>query len=222
MSRKRTKRKRDLPSWLAEQIEATGATQLQISEETGVNANDLSRWKNGQAVPEMDNLLRLAHYFNQDPEKLFEMAGKSELIEVYRLFLPKYQKRQLTEQDLYKNRKHAELHRRMERVLRTAASSLEGFEGYIEDEEREYYFYYRLDELIKLTQADDGKIFYGEIDFEQGEGESLWLIPLEDEKFDRENPPKGWVKFEREEIRGKKGVEVELFLKNPKMLFSIR
>ncbi len=105
----------------------------------------------------------------------------------------------------------------MERVLRTAASSLEGFEGYIEDEEREYYFYYRLDELIKLTQADDGKIFYGEIDFEQGEGESLWLIPLEDEKFDRENPPKGWVKFEREESRGKKGIEVELFLKNPKM-----
>ena len=95
----------------------------------------------------------------------------------------------------------------MERVLLTAADSLEVFEGYIEDEEREHYFYYRLDELIKLTQADDGKIFYGEIDFEQGE----------DEKFDRENPPKGWVKFERKECRGKQGIEVELFLKNPKM-----
>ena len=65
MPKKRTKRKLDLPTWLAEKIKATGVTQFQISEETGVNANDLSRWKNGQAVPEMDNLLRLAHYFKE-------------------------------------------------------------------------------------------------------------------------------------------------------------
>ncbi len=116
-SKKRTKRKPNLPTWLAEQIKAAGVTQFQISEETGVNANDLSRWKNGQAVPEMDNLLRLADYFSEDPERLFEMAGKPELIEVYRLFLPKYQKRQLTEKDLYKKRQHAELHRRMEKLL---------------------------------------------------------------------------------------------------------
>ena len=113
----RAKKKLDLPTWLTERIEATGATQLQISEEIGVNANDLSRWKNGQAVPEMDNLLRLAHYFNQDPEPLFYVAGKPELIDVYRLFLPKYQKKQVTEKDLYKNPTHAELHRRLEELL---------------------------------------------------------------------------------------------------------
>ena len=212
-SKQRTKRKLDLPSWLAEQIETAGVTQYQISEEIGVNANDLSRWKNGQAVPEMDNLLRLAHYFNDDPERLFEMAGKPELIEVYRLFLPKYQKRQLTEEDLYKNRKHAELHRRMQKLF--AHGYEEHFEGEIEWEEQQNYFYYRLDEVIKLTHADDGKIFHGEIDFEQGK--AFWLIPFGDDKFDRENPPKGWVKFAKEERRGDKGVEVQLFLENPKM-----
>lgn len=219
-SKKRTKRKLDLPTWLAEQIKAAGVTQFQISEETGVNPNDLSRWKNGQAVPEMDNLLRLAHYFKEDPERLFEMARKPELIEVYRLFLPKYQKRQLTEEDLYKNRKHAELHRRMESILLTAITSLEVFEGYIEEEEKEHYFYYRLDELIKLTHADDGKIFHGQIDFE--EGKSVWLIPFEEFEFDRENPPKGWTMFAKEERKGTRGVEVQLFLKNPKLQPFIR
>ena len=213
MPKKRTRKKLDLPTWLAEQIKATGVTQFQISEETGVNANDLSRWKNGQAVPEMDNLLRLADYFSEDPEKLFEMAGKPELIEVYRLFLPKYQKRQLTEEDLYKNRKHAELHRRMQKLF--ARGYEEYFEGEIEWEEQRNYFYYRLDEVIKLTHADDGNIYHFEIDFEKGI--SRGLIPFEEREFDRENPPKGWVKFAKEERRGDKGVEVQLFLKNPKM-----
>jgi len=119
----RTKKKLELPMWLANQIKATRATQFQISKETGVNANDLSRWKNGQAVPEMDNLMRLAHYFDEDPERLFEMAGKPELVGVYRMFLPKYQKRRLSEEDLYRNPKHAKVHRKIQELL-----VLEGYE----------------------------------------------------------------------------------------------
>ena len=118
------RRRLDLPTWLAGQIESAGITQLQIAEHAKVNPNDLSRWKNGQAAPEMDNLLRLAHYFDEDPEKLFEMAGKPELIEVYRFFLPKYQKRQLSEEDLYKNPKHAKVHRKIQKLL-----VLEGYEA---------------------------------------------------------------------------------------------
>ncbi len=213
MPKKRTKRKLDLPTWLAEQIETAGVTQFQISEEIGVNANDLSRWKNGQAVPEMDNLLRLAHYFKEDPEKLFDMAGKPELIEVYRLFLPKYQKRQLTEQDLYKNRKHAELHRRIQLLL--AHGYEEVFEEHFQEIEEDQYLNYRLDEVIKLTHADDGKLFRGYIDFEGGK--PIWTFTFEDLRFDQENPPKGWTKFVKEERRGNKGIGVQLFLKNPKM-----
>ena len=217
MPKKRTKRKLDLPIWLAEQIETAGVTQFQISEEIGANANDLSRWKNGQAVPEMDNLLRLANYFNEDPEKLFEMAGKPELVEVYRLFLPKYQKRQLTEEDLYKNRKHAELHRRMQKLFARGYENV--FEDHFKEIEEDHYFYYRLDELIKLTQADDGKIFHGGMEFKQNKSIWRYLIPFDPDKeeFDQKNPPKGWIKFGKEERRGNTGVRVELFLKNPKM-----
>ncbi len=116
--RRGSKRKKlNLPTWLADQIESAGITQFRIAEQAKVNPNDLSRWKNGQAAPEMDNLLRLAHYFDEDPERLFEMAGKPELIEVYRFFLPRYQKRQLTEEDLYRNGKHAKLHRKIQKLL---------------------------------------------------------------------------------------------------------
>ena len=114
----------DLPTWLAGRIESAGITQLRIAEQAKVNPNDLSRWKNGQAAPEMDNLMRLAHYFDEDPERLFEMAGKPELIEVYRFFLPKYRKRQLSEDDLYRNPKHAKVHRKIQKLL-----VLEGYEA---------------------------------------------------------------------------------------------
>ena len=126
--RQGSKRKKlDLPTWLAGHIKSAGITQLRIAEQAKVNPNDLSRWKNGQAAPEMDNLMRLAHYFDEDPERLFEMAGKPELIEVYRFFLPKYQKRQLIEEDLYKNPKHAKVHRKIQKLL-----VLEGYEAMVD------------------------------------------------------------------------------------------
>ena len=223
LPKKRTKRKLDLPTWLAGQIKAAGVTQFQISEEIGVNANDLSRWKNGQAVPEMDNLLRLAHYFNEDPEKLFEMAGKPELIAVYRLFLPKYQERQLTEEDLYKNRKHAELHRRMERLLVHGCGDI--FEAHIGNLEEEYYLLHRLEELVRLTHASGGALIAHEKTFKVG-GETHDEIKVfargafEDvlPKYEWvDNPPKGTTIFTKEKRQGNVGAEIHLFLKNPKM-----
>ena len=74
--------------WLKNQIKSSGLPQNQICVDTGIHGSYLSRWKHGQAEPDMDNLMLLSYYFDEDPERLFEMAGKTQFIRVYRSFLP--------------------------------------------------------------------------------------------------------------------------------------
>jgi len=197
--------------WLNRQLESAGRAQLEIAKEAGFRAEDLTKWKKGQAIPEMDNLLRLAHYFKEDPEKLFQMAGKPDLVGAYRLFLPEYEEKELSEKDLYRNKRHAELHQRIQILL------AEGLEKEVDEQIRRLesfdFNYLRLREAIELSRASAG--FVSAEVF--GKRSCLYWHGLAFQQVDLRIPDKGksgWVVFEG--VADPDGEKVHLCLKGPK------
>ena len=208
--RARTKEKSKFSVWLNRQLESAGRAQLEIAREAGFRAEDLTKWKKGQAIPEMDNLLRLAHYFKEDPERLFDMAGKPDLRSAYRLFLPEYEEKELSEKDLYRNKSHAELHQRIQILLAKGAEK--EVEPQIQRLETSDSNYFRLREAVELCQASAGFLIR----------EGLRASPeywhgLRFDEVDLDLPTKrvkGWVIF-----RGSASPEPQTFylcLKEPK------
>ncbi len=45
-------------------LQKEGVTAYKVSKDTGISQSTLSNWKTGRAVPKVDKLLILAHYFN--------------------------------------------------------------------------------------------------------------------------------------------------------------
>ena len=44
-------------------LQERGVTAYKISKDTGISQSTLSDWKTGRAVPKLDKIVTLAHYF---------------------------------------------------------------------------------------------------------------------------------------------------------------
>jgi hypothetical protein len=121
----------------------------------------------------MDNLIRLALFFNEDPKKLFRIAGKDEFVELYRQCVPDARPRRLTEDDLYKNPRHADYHRRVQRVIRRGHE--DELEEWLRGQDRLDLMSIRLEETVRLTKSKRGVLC---IELQDPAGNSLVDMPV--------------------------------------------
>lgn len=215
-------------SWLREQVNQHRTSLRHVARETGLPPNALSRWRAGKIIPGSGVLLLLADYFGEDPALVFRLAGKEELVEVYRPLFPDQPKGRLSEGDLYKNPKHARLHWRVQNLL------MRGFEKRLEDwlghQEPRSYLNFRLDEVVRLTKSAKG-ILFQELRDATGswsEGFLVSVTPLSYSVVPNwriggrkvtldwvKNPPASWHSFEQRDEREDGTIVIYLLLKKP-------
>ena len=58
-----------------------GLTQEQLAEKFGVSSRSVSRWENGNTMPELGILVELAEYYEVDIKEIIDGERKSELME---------------------------------------------------------------------------------------------------------------------------------------------
>ena len=58
-----------------------GLTQDQLAEKFGVSSRSVSRWENGNTMPELGILVELAEYYEVDIKEIIDGERKSELME---------------------------------------------------------------------------------------------------------------------------------------------
>jgi len=90
---------------------AAFARRLNISEAT------VTRWFLGQSEPGFENCVQIADFFDIDPREIFRMAERRDMELLYDRSFPEYRKLHLSENDLYKDEHHSDLHRRIQRLL---------------------------------------------------------------------------------------------------------
>lgn len=61
-------------------LEENHITVYRMARETGIDASQLSRWKNGLQRPNADNLLVLADYFKVSVDSLLRDQGNASLV----------------------------------------------------------------------------------------------------------------------------------------------
>ena len=104
-----------LEEYLNEAFRERGA-QARFSRATGIESGTVTKWKEGKPA-DFVSCLRIARFFKEDPERVFDLAGKPEFKGLYRPFFPRYQKQDLSETDLYASPTDAEIHRRIQQLL---------------------------------------------------------------------------------------------------------
>jgi PAS domain S-box-containing protein len=124
-----------LSEYLHERLSRRGeraalARRLKISEAT------VTRWVLGQTEPGFENCVQIADYFEIDPGEVFRMVGRSDLETVYKRTFPEFRRSQVSEDDLYKNEAHSDLHRRVQRLLsRGRTDKLAAYVRLLEEEQ---------------------------------------------------------------------------------------
>ncbi len=58
-----------------------GLTQEQLAEKFGVSSRSVSRWENGNTMPELGILVELADYYEVDIKEIIDGERKSEVVE---------------------------------------------------------------------------------------------------------------------------------------------
>lgn len=58
-----------------------GLTQEQLAEKFGVSSRSVSRWENGNTMPELGILVELAEYYEVDIKEIIDGERKSEIME---------------------------------------------------------------------------------------------------------------------------------------------
>ena len=106
----------ELSDYLKKRLERRGnraslARRLKISEAT------VTRWVLGQTEPGFENYIQIAEYFELDPRAVFRMAGRADFETLYDRTFPEFRKTHISEEDLYKDETHSELHRRVQTLL---------------------------------------------------------------------------------------------------------
>ncbi|MDA2936852.1 helix-turn-helix domain-containing protein [Acidobacteria bacterium AH-259-A15] len=107
----------DFNSWLLNKIQSDPRTQEKIAEEIGVRPNDLSRWKNGRAVPMFENFLKVAVYWREDPRNLFKKAQREDLVRLYAELFPKWKMKERPKQGHQMSKHQATLWEMLQFVL---------------------------------------------------------------------------------------------------------
>lgn len=72
---KRTEHAKIFGQWLDTTMANEGLSGRSVAQQVDVNDSVVSRWRNGTAVPTMENLERLATVLNVDPLRLAVTAG---------------------------------------------------------------------------------------------------------------------------------------------------
>jgi PAS domain S-box-containing protein len=109
---------------------ASLARRLKISEAT------VTRWVLGQTEPGFENYVQIADYFEIDPREAFRLAGRPDFEELYNRTFPEFRKTHISEDDLYKNETHSDLHRRIQKLLqRGRIDKLEAHIELLEEEQ---------------------------------------------------------------------------------------
>ena len=57
----------------------SGLSQLDLAEKLGVSRQSVSKWETGQAVPDLDKLIRLADLFGISVDELVPLSRRREL-----------------------------------------------------------------------------------------------------------------------------------------------
>lgn len=103
-----------ISDYLAQRLSGRG-DQTRFSRSTGISKGITSQWISGQAVPNFENCLVIAHHFNDDPAMVIGMTGKTKYLERYQAMMahaadpgnPAYTVNSL----------HRELHRKLQAIL---------------------------------------------------------------------------------------------------------
>src|SRR4051812_34538522 len=61
--------------------------QSDLARKINVSQPTLTRWMNGESIPDMASCLRIAVALHEDPAKIFEMVGRGDWAEIYRAAL---------------------------------------------------------------------------------------------------------------------------------------
>jgi transcriptional regulator with XRE-family HTH domain len=68
-------------NFLRELRNEKGITQEELAEKYGVSSRSVSRWENGNTLPELGILVELADYYNVEIQEMIEGERKSEIME---------------------------------------------------------------------------------------------------------------------------------------------
>jgi transcriptional regulator with XRE-family HTH domain len=109
-----TKRNTEFMKWLTEKLKPFGS-QAELARNIGATEPMVGKWKIGSHVVPFCKMVKIARHFNADPKMLCELDEQEEYLEVLHLLHPTY--KVLSEEDLYRESKHAELHRKLQAIL---------------------------------------------------------------------------------------------------------
>ena len=175
----------------------------------------VSRWVNGESVPDYESFLRISDEWGLDPIELFQMAGREDYERLFRKFSPDYEPKKLTESDLYKNPGHAELHERIQYLCQKGLE--DEIENHIAHYEDRSETLFRLREIVRLSKATGGALYADDggywiklesVNLDGTEGEISQLI--------QENPD-DWVGYKTRYEGEEYATVLFVFLQQPTM-----
>ena len=109
-----------ISEYLGEQLGERGQ-RAAFAKQVGVTDPTVARWLSGSSLPDFESCLRIARYLQLDPAKIFRMAQKPSYGELYSTFFR--ERGQVPEVDLYKDDEDVELHRQLQRLIKSGALS---------------------------------------------------------------------------------------------------
>jgi len=130
----------ELQRFLKDKLDPRGAAS-EMAEFLDISPGTISGWKKGAEIGFRAGL-QIAWYFQIHPLDVYEMAEQPKLAEMFRGLFPDYEGNKVAEEDLYRDPEHAELHRKLQEILKRGAApvksavtaNVEVFYGYLDSE----------------------------------------------------------------------------------------
>ena len=154
-----------ISEYLGEQLGERGQ-RAAFAKQVGVTDPTVARWLSGSSLPDFESCLRIARYLQLDPAKIFRMAQKPSYGELYSTFFR--ERGQVPEVDLYKDDEDVELHRQLQRLIKSGALSkikvqielLKAENNLIENEQGFSQMADQSSSVICLCTPTRSKVFY--------------------------------------------------------------
>lgn len=106
----------EFQEFLEERLEKRGE-QSRMALKLKLNSSTISAWRTKGAKPDFERCILLAAYWNISPIEIFRMTDRPEFETAFKKLFPERSKDHLTEEDLYPNKEHAEIHRKMQQII---------------------------------------------------------------------------------------------------------
>ena len=123
-------------AFLRELRKEKGLTQETLAEKFGVSSRSVSRWENGNTIPDLSILIELADYYAVDVREIIDGERKSETME------------KEAKETLLKVADYADLEKKVEKYAVATAKipvleeKLHGFDRRISNIEKESFFFF--------------------------------------------------------------------------------